>query len=69
MDETKPPTLQEIRLDAIAAAVRRNNGSVAAAAVELDVSQKTIYNNLPRDAEGNILWDRLLAPEPGQSPS
>ena len=42
----KPKTLMQIELDAICAAIARNNGHKSAAAEELGISLKTLYNKL-----------------------
>lgn len=42
-------TLQEIKLKAVKAAIRRYEGNKRCAACELGVSLKTIYNILERD--------------------
>lgn len=43
------PTLSEIKIKAVKAAIRRHRGYKPAAAKELGVSLKTIYNILERE--------------------
>ena len=68
-DGRRPLTLREIREQVIRAALERNGGHKPAAARELGISLKTIYNALPRDQPGELPGgDSSPASPPGKGP-
>jgi DNA-binding NtrC family response regulator len=48
----RPATLNEIELDAIRRAIARHRGNKTAAAAELGITLKTVYNRLGSEALG-----------------
>lgn len=63
VDNGRPLTMNEIRQEAVIAAINRNAGNKPAAAAELAISLKNLYDLLPRNEFGDILHERIPRPK------